>query len=58
MNSEQNPQEFRLLRSLTRVLVGGLLLGSDALDDRLRTWDGDPTAEDLPLSTDESQTPR
>ncbi|HBY09464.1 MAG TPA: hypothetical protein DEH22_17405 [Chloroflexi bacterium] len=56
MSDEQNPQDFRLLRSLTRLLVGGLLLGSNALDERMRTWDG-VAPEAAPLPADEAQKP-
>ena len=41
MADEQNSNKFRPLRSLTRLLIGGILLGSEALDNQLKDWDSD-----------------
>ena len=57
MTEQQENQGFRPLRSITRLLVGGLILGSDALQDRLENWD-DQENQDLPEVIDaDTQTP-
>ena len=39
MEEEQKTVKFRPLRSLTRLLIGGILLGSEVLDNQLQHWD-------------------
>lgn len=57
MANDQNSENFRPLRSITRLFVGGLILGSDALQGRLQNWDGQDN-QDLPEIIDvETQTP-
>lgn len=41
MADVQNEEKIRPLRSLTRLLIGGILLGSEALDNQLQDWDSD-----------------
>jgi hypothetical protein len=45
MSEKRNPEKFRPLRSVTRLLVGGILLGSELLEDQLRVWEGSGKAD-------------
>jgi len=56
MSQDQRPEKFRPLRSLTRLLVGGFLLGSDTLVEHMRTWDGSPDDSDPQAAEAETQT--
>jgi len=55
MNQDQRPKKFRPLRSLTRLLVGGILLGSDTLVQHMRAWEGSPEDSDPLVSEGEIQ---
>jgi hypothetical protein len=55
MIREQRPNKFRSLRSLTRLLVGGILLGSDTLVEQMRAWEGLPDDSNSLASEGESQ---
>ncbi len=46
MTKGKNTESFRPLRSLTRLLVGAVLWGSELLDDQLRSWEDQPVVED------------
>ena len=39
MTDKRAPQSFRPLHSITRLLVGGLVLGSEAFKERLQSWE-------------------
>lgn len=57
MTENQHDQGFHPLHSITRLLVGGLLWGIHALEDRLQNWDN-LEAQELPEVVDaETQTP-
>ena len=47
MDDDRNPKKYRPLRAVTRLLVGGLILGSDALQERLRNWEGQKSSDIL-----------
>ena len=46
MSRDQRPEKFSPLRSITRLFVGGILLGLDTLEGQLRDWDGRPESEE------------
>jgi len=56
MAEKQKSGKFQPFRSITRLLVGGVLLGSELLNNQLRDWDGnggeiDPVVQ-TPLDDD------
>ena len=55
MTDDQNTEKFRPLRSLTRLLVGGLLLGSDTLVEQMQAWEGQPEGEEALAPNGETQ---
>ena len=58
MAEKEEIQGYRPLRSITRLLVGGLILGTDALQGRLESWETQEEPEDLPEVIDaETQKP-
>jgi hypothetical protein len=46
MSENRTSKAFRPLRSLTRLLLGGLSLGSKVLRERLQSWDGSESTTD------------
>lgn len=57
MSEEHNSPGFRPLHSITRLLVGGLILGADAIHKRLQRWEG-VDIQNLPEIEDpDTQTP-
>jgi len=55
MAGEQKSDEFRPLRSITRLLIGGILLGTELLEDRLREWEGHGETSEAELLDDDDQ---
>lgn len=47
MDENRKTEEYRPFRSVTRLLIGGVLLGSELLDNQLRKWDGHDEEADL-----------
>ena len=56
MTEDQKSEKFRPLRSITRLLVGAILLGSDTLEEQLRGWEDYPESEDSPVVEGDAQT--
>jgi len=46
MSEDQKPEDFKPLRSITRLLVGGILLGSDTFKGQLQDWENLPEEGD------------
>ena len=40
MDENRKTEEYRPFRSITRLLIGGVLLGSELINSQLRKWDG------------------
>ena len=57
MSEDQKPEKFSPLRSLTRLLVGGVLQGSDIVVEQLRDWEDQPEDGDSSMVEDDDQTP-
>ncbi len=55
MTEDQKTESFRPLRSLTRLLVGAILLGSDTMEGQLRGWEDYPESEDSPVVEGDAQ---
>ena len=55
MTDIQRAKNFRPLRSLTRLLVGGILLGLELLENQLQTWDSSPEAVDSPQNQKDTE---
>jgi len=56
MTEKHAPQNFRSLRSITRLLVGGLALGSEVFKEHLQSWEKED--QELPKIVDvETQKP-
>lgn len=53
MAEERRSERFRPLRSFTRLLIGGILLGSELLENRLREWEGNGKTADPEHSEDD-----
>lgn len=56
MSEDQKPKEFRPLRSITRLLIGGVLQGSEIIVGQLRDWEDHPESEDFRVLEGEAQT--
>jgi hypothetical protein len=47
MTDDRKIAEIKPLRTITRLLIGGLLLGSELLDQQIRVWEGSNEQADL-----------
>lgn len=56
MSEEQKSENFKPLRSITRLLVGGVLQGSDIFVGQLRDWEDQPESGDFPVVEEAAQT--
>ena len=56
MSGDQKPEQFRPLRSITRLLVGGVLQGSDIVLEQLRDWEDQPKDADSSVVEDDAET--
>ncbi len=56
MVENQKPGNFRPVRSITRLLIGGILLGSELLENQLQKWDGNGDEADSEMMDGKSKT--